>query len=174
MDYLTNAELAQKYRISPFGGINRSNAKRVYVLKMNDDSVYTDYMFKKTLHYTGQGQIGDQTLTRNNKGLANTDWPCHVWWRIPGTKEYEMIGEYFVRDYYWDIQGDRQVIMFRLRKARPVQRQDGAPLLCLIVFIIIMFFYPLSISHVYPRSLGVGSFSESGYLNYTAVFSARG
>lgn len=158
---LTNAEIAQKYRISPFGGINRSKLHGVYVLKINDNSVYDDYVYNHTIHYTGQGLKGNQTLTRNNKGLATLGLPCHVWWRVPGTKEYEMLGVYMVEDYFWDKQNDRRVIMFRLKR-KPCNEKFYT-FVKFLILLLVLFLYPISISHVYSGNLRYCAFGQCGH-----------
>ncbi len=155
MGRLTNSDLAKKYKISPFGGINRSNTRGVYVLKINDSSVYNDKVYSDVIHYVGQGLKGDQTFTRNNRGLANSNWPCHVWQKDEDGL-YRKIGEYYVDFWYWETQGERRVIVFKLVKYTP------PTIIAFILVFLMILFNPLTISHVYTRCTWDGSFCEGG------------
>ncbi len=154
---LTNDQLAKKYKISPFGGINRCNARGVYVLKINDSSVYDDKVYSDVIQYVGQGLKGDQTFTRNNRGLANSNWPCHVWKRGEDGM-YRKIGEYYVDFWYWETQGGRRVIVFQLVKYNLV-----TPFIVSFLLVLLMvLFNPITISHVYARCTWDGAFCEGG------------
>lgn len=155
MGRLTNSDLANKYKISPFGGINRSNAHEVYVLKINDSSVYNDKVYSDVIHYVGQGLKGDHTFTRNNRGLANSNWPCHVWQKDEDGL-YRKIGEYFVDFWFWETQDARRVIVFQLVKYTRV-----TPMIISFLLVLLMVLCnPLSISQIYSRCTRDGSFRE--------------
>ena len=114
----TNAEIASKHLCSPYGGIRKSNRKKCIVLIISDDSVYTDTIKGNghTIDYVGQGKTGDQTLTRNNKALAETTWPVYVYHKVTDTHVYKYMGEYMVYDYTYARQSGRRVVMFTLDK----------------------------------------------------------
>ena len=154
---LTNDQLARKYKISPFGGINRSNTHEVYVLKINDDSVYQDKVYSDVIQYVGQGLTGDQTFTRNNRGLANSNWPCHVWQKSKDGL-YRKIGEYYVDFWFWETQGERRVIVFQLVKYTRVSTYIISFLLVLLMVLC----NPLTVTQVYSRCAWNGAFGESG------------
>lgn len=160
---LTNDQLARKYKISPFGGINRSNLKGVYVLKINDASVYQDQVYNDVIHYTGQGLTGDQTLTRNNRGLATSDWPCHVWQKGEDGL-YHCLGVYSVEYHYWARQDNRRVIMFKLVRNVSLSRS----LIAFLLVILFVLFHPVTVSNVYARCTWDGSFCKGGNGTQTA------
>lgn len=161
---LTNDQLAKKYKISPFGGINRSNMHGVYVLKINDASVYHDEVHNDVIQYVGQGLTGDQTFTRNNRGLANSNWPCHVW-KKGEDGLYRMLGEYSVDFWYWETQGGRRVIVFQLVKNVSVTQS----VFMIALILLLVFCYPLTIPQIYSRCTGYGSFSECGNSTQTPL-----
>lgn len=113
---LTNDELRRKYTISPFGGINRSNTKHVYVLKINESSPSYDDRIHGTdfIYFDGQGQVGNHTFTRNNKGLAESNWVCHVWYKSRDDDLYHILGKYIVESWRYKQRDGRRVIIFRL------------------------------------------------------------
>lgn len=166
MSRLTNSELARKYKIAVIGGINKSTTHGVYVLKINNNSVYHDKVYSGVIHYVGQGQTGDQKFTRNNRGLATSNWPCHVWQKDDDGL-YEKIGEYYVDFHYWTVQGGRRVIVFKLVK----YTQTTHNIIALLIVLLMVIFNPLTVSQVYSRCAWYGSLGEGGNSTETSHYS---
>ena len=76
---LSNKELYEFFKTKPQGGMRRSNKTNSLVLISKkikgDESIYYNSLKKDGLyHYTGMGQLGDQSLTyRQNKTLAESN-----------------------------------------------------------------------------------------------------
>lgn len=73
---LSNEEICEKFKCSPQGGMRRSLTTNTLVLISNysDPTVpYHDRWIGNILHYTGMGTTGDQSLTNQNKKLAESD-----------------------------------------------------------------------------------------------------
>ena len=87
-------EYTEAFKCSHMGGMNYSSKTKTLVLiSKQNNGIYSDKWDYNTkiLHYTGHGQVGDQTLTAANKRLLNA--------KNDGTKVYlfEVFknGEYF-------------------------------------------------------------------------------
>ena len=72
-NHYSNEEVRSTFRCSLMSGINKSNTTNTLVLIINNiKSIYEDKWFGNKLHYVGKGLAGDQTLTRENKILAES------------------------------------------------------------------------------------------------------
>lgn len=71
---IDNNDLVSIFKCSPQGGMRKSNTTNSLVLVSNHvDSIYDDRWESDTLHYTGMGQEGDQSLNfMQNKTLAES------------------------------------------------------------------------------------------------------
>lgn len=72
---LANSEICNIFGCSPQGGMRRSKATNTLILisdYSNPEVPYHDRWIGPILHYTGMGRIGDQTLTNQNKTLAES------------------------------------------------------------------------------------------------------
>jgi len=67
-DILTNDRLSELFKCSTQGGMRKSNRTNTLVL-ISGPSIYEDRWKNGVLYYTGEGQKGDQTLTKQNKTL---------------------------------------------------------------------------------------------------------
>lgn len=69
----TNQDIMDYFDVANSGGIRYSKKNNVLVIisfhRDDNSSPYQDDWKERTLYYTGQGQNGDQELTRNNKRL---------------------------------------------------------------------------------------------------------
>lgn len=72
---LDNAQLCDMFGCSPQGGMRRAHKTNTLVIISNHcKSIYDDRWEGDTLHYTGMGTNGDQSLTfAQNKTLAESD-----------------------------------------------------------------------------------------------------
>lgn len=71
----SNQNITDAFKCAPQGGMRKSNTTNTLVLISNHTgkSIYGDRWLKGKLHYTGEGQEGDQSLNiRQNKTLARS------------------------------------------------------------------------------------------------------
>lgn len=65
-----NNEICKIFKCSGQGGMRKSNSTNSLVLVVNHvKNIYEDKWIEDILHYTGEGQSGDQTITKQNKTL---------------------------------------------------------------------------------------------------------
>lgn len=70
---LTNKQICGIFKCSLNGGMNRSLRTNTLVLVSNRvKSLYQDKFDRDVIYYTGEGQIGDQKLTKQNRTLAES------------------------------------------------------------------------------------------------------
>lgn len=116
---LTRLEISTKYSVAIMGGICRSNKQQCYTIIINHATHYTDFIRPDgTIHYMGQD---GGASCRNNKSLNNTDWPLHVYIKVPDTHVYSYLGVYRRHGYAYQLSDNR--VMFVLRKECPDQVQ---------------------------------------------------
>ncbi len=73
-DQYTNDEIRSTFRCSLQSGMNKSNTTNTLVLIINHvKSIYHDRWFDNKVHHIGKGQVGDQTMTRENKTLLESN-----------------------------------------------------------------------------------------------------
>lgn len=69
-DTFTREQLMAIFKISGQAGIMKTNTLNALVITTSEESVYGDSSVKNgIIHYTGEGLVGDQTITKNNKTL---------------------------------------------------------------------------------------------------------
>jgi 5-methylcytosine-specific restriction enzyme A len=122
---LNNKQICELFLCSSQGGMRKSNKTNTLVLITNYlESVYNDRWEDDILHYTGMGQLGNQSLEfAQNKTLANIEKNgVHVhYFEVLKKYEYTYIGEmlkagepYLAQQL--DANGElRQVYIFPLR-----------------------------------------------------------
>ncbi|HPJ13220.1 MAG TPA: HNH endonuclease [Caldisericia bacterium] len=140
----TNNDLCNEFNCSPQGGIrsviDKSTKKRKTIVLISNHvkSIYNDEWVDNVLHYTGQGQEGDQEIRLGNKALAETlqnnrqSIPDIHLFEVFKEKQYTYIGPVKVIGYYESEQMDknenlRKVYMFRLSllKNKPIQQIEN-------------------------------------------------
>ena len=69
-DIFTRDQLMSIFKISGQSGMMKTNTLNALVLTTSEESIYGDSGIENgTIQYTGEGQEGDQTITKNNKTL---------------------------------------------------------------------------------------------------------
>lgn len=69
-DIFTRDQLMSIFKISGQSGMMKTNTLNALVLTTSEESIYGDSNIENgTIQYTGEGQEGDQTITKNNKTL---------------------------------------------------------------------------------------------------------
>lgn len=69
-DIFTRDQLMAIFKISGQAGIMKTNTLNALVITTSEESVYGDSGIEGgTIQYTGEGLIGDQTITKNNKTI---------------------------------------------------------------------------------------------------------
>ena len=69
----SNEEVRSTFRCSLQSGMNKSNTTNTLVLIVNHvKSTYHDRWLNNKVHHIGKGQVGDQTMTRENKILSES------------------------------------------------------------------------------------------------------
>ncbi len=73
-NHYTNNDIRATFRCSLQSGMNKSNTTNTLVLIINHiKSIYHDRWFDDKVHHIGKGQVGDQTMTRENKTLSESN-----------------------------------------------------------------------------------------------------
>ena len=121
---LSNGELRDLFGCSLYSGMNRSLKTNTLVLVSNRiKSIYQDRIDGQVIHYTGMGQVGDQTLTSQNKTLNEStinNVDVHLF-EVLTPQTYTYVGPVELAEKpYQEIQEDsegkdRKVWMFPLR-----------------------------------------------------------
>ena len=130
-EVLSNEQLCETFLCSPQGGMRRSHETNTLVLVSNHvKSIYDDKWKGDTLHYTGMGGSGDQSINfMQNKTLnesVKTDIEIHLF-EVFEEKQYFYQGRVKLKsDPYQEIQTDqngetRKVWMF------PLEIINGGP-----------------------------------------------
>lgn len=128
-DTIRRKDLHARYGGNPQGGIAKSKSSPNILIFTDPSSGerhgYYDRMQDGILHYTGEGQRGDQLMIKGNKAILesqHSEYVLRVFEGAKGTVKY--LGEYeldadqpFYRETTHESGGNqqRQVIMFRLR-----------------------------------------------------------
>jgi len=119
-EIINNEELCGIFQCAPQGGMRRSHKTNTLVIVSNHvKSIYADRWEDKTLHYTGMGSSGNQSLSfAQNKTLSESKTngiPVYLF-EVFKTKEYVYQGEVeLVDEPYKEVQSNRDVWMFPLR-----------------------------------------------------------
>ena len=70
----SNEEVRSTFLCSLQSGMNKSNTTNTLVLIINHiKSIYHDRWLDNKVHHIGKGQVGDQTMTRENKTLSESN-----------------------------------------------------------------------------------------------------
>lgn len=122
---LNNDELTVTFLCSPQGGMRRSTRTNTLVIVSNHvESVYDDRWIDNVLHYTGMGQLGNQSLEFNQNKTLNespTNGVSVHLFEVFTKRDYTYIGEVVLTDApYQELQPDagrqdRSVWVFPLR-----------------------------------------------------------
>ena len=73
-DTVTHPEICTAFQCGNMGGMRRSKrTNTLIIISDHTKSLYDDKWYGDTLHYTGMGKTGDQTLTSQNRTLAESD-----------------------------------------------------------------------------------------------------
>ncbi|CRK83003.1 HNH endonuclease [Neobacillus massiliamazoniensis] len=72
-EIINNEQLTSIFLCAPQGGMRRSHRTNTLVLISDKTGLYKDRVEGDVFHYTGMGQVGDQTLTSQNKTLAESN-----------------------------------------------------------------------------------------------------
>lgn len=71
---VTHQELCLEFKCGNMGGMRRSHVTNTLVIiSDHTKALYDDKLYGNELHYTGMGKSGDQTLTSQNRTLAESD-----------------------------------------------------------------------------------------------------
>jgi hypothetical protein len=70
---INNEQLTGIFLCAPQGGMRRSHRTNTLVLVSDQTGIYRDRIENGIFYYTGMGQTGDQTLTSQNKTLAESN-----------------------------------------------------------------------------------------------------
>lgn len=122
---LKNEDLILHFLCSPQGGMRRSNRTNTLVIVSNHvASIYDDRWVEDVLHYSGMGQVGDQSLAFNQNRTLNESRingvAVHLF-EVFTAKTYTYIGEVMLADEPYqerqpDVEGqDRFVWVYPLR-----------------------------------------------------------
>jgi 5-methylcytosine-specific restriction protein A len=122
---LTSEDIRQIFQCSVYGGMNRSLKTNSLVLVSNHvKSIYDDRWVDGVLHYTGMGQLGDQSIkTSQNKTLAESavnGVQLHLF-EVHKPKEYvyqgqvELAGEPYTERQPDSSGQEREVVVFQLK-----------------------------------------------------------
>ena len=73
-DTVTHPEICTAFQCGNMGGMRLSKrTNTLIIISDHTKSLYDDKWYGDTLHYTGMGKTGDQTLTSQNRTLAESD-----------------------------------------------------------------------------------------------------
>lgn len=128
---LNNDDLILQFLCSPQGGMRRSNRTNTLVIVSNHvASIYDDRWVDDVLHYTGMGQVGDQSLEFNQNRTLNESGingvAVHLF-EVFTVKTYTYIGEVVLADKpYQERQPDVED-QERLVWVFPLRLKSGAP-----------------------------------------------
>ena len=71
---VTHDQIVEEFKCGNMGGMRRSHATNTLVIiSDHTKSLYDDKWYGNELHYTGMGKTGDQTLTSQNRTLAESN-----------------------------------------------------------------------------------------------------
>ena len=71
---VTHPEICTAFQCGNMGGMRHSKrTNTLIIISDHTKALYDDKWYGDTLHYTGEGKRGDQTLTKNNRTLNESD-----------------------------------------------------------------------------------------------------
>jgi len=149
----TNTQLTETFDVKPQGGIryagSASHPKRIVFITgasveaqqgrngAGKDHPYHDRWENGILYYTGEGQTGDQTLTKGNLALhVSSEVKCPVYGFLKkAPNQYEYLGRFRVVGTDTERQADsegrpRQVYVFRMEPEKKNGASSGQTWLC--------------------------------------------
>jgi 5-methylcytosine-specific restriction enzyme A len=92
---LNNNDIKRIFKCAPQGGMRRSHETNTLVIVSDHTkALYEDRWHGNVLHYTGMGRVGNQTLTLQNKTVAestNNGIEMHLF-EVFETKKYMYLG----------------------------------------------------------------------------------
>jgi len=117
---LSNDELMEKFGVGNMGGIRYSRKNNILILCSTYSKDYDDEIDEDAhlIKYTGEGQIGEQTLTGGNYKIANSENIPMLFFKEryqePGARKrgaldniYSFVGKVKHVKYYWKDEQDR-------------------------------------------------------------------
>jgi 5-methylcytosine-specific restriction enzyme A len=132
---LDNNQIMETFKCSGQGGMRRSHETNTLILVSNHiESLYEDRWEGGVFHYTGMGRVGDQTLTTQNKTVAEShtnNVEIHLF-EVFVTKKYTYMGIVELasepyQEYQLDENGDNRLVwIFPIRLKRN-QRKIAIP-----------------------------------------------
>lgn len=133
-EVVNNKELSEIFGCSTQGGMRKSNTTNTLTLISDKTKLYKDRVVDDIIYYTGMGQSGDQTLTHQNKTLAEStsNGVAIHFFEVMKVKEYTYRGQVeLAGEPYQETQKDKEgnprlVWVFPLRlKDHQRQRSNG-------------------------------------------------
>lgn len=128
---LDNNQIMETFKCSGQGGMRRSHETNTLILVSNHiESLYEDRWEGGVFHYTGMGRVGDQTLTTQNKTVAEShinNVEIHLF-EVFVTKKYTYMGIVELasepyQEYQLDENGDNRLVwIFPIRLKRNQRR----------------------------------------------------
>ena len=107
---VSNKQIMSEFVCKNSGGIRYSTTTNSIVLIANHNfGLYKDRLVSSTFHYTGEGQQGDQTMTRGNKRLNSARFgyiSVHLFEHFPGESGYRYSGPVLVGEPHQETQRD--------------------------------------------------------------------
>jgi hypothetical protein len=131
-EIVDNRTLCELHDVANMGGIRGSHRRNHIVLvSNNNDPTYRNEWRGDELHFVGMGSVGPQTLSRQNKTLANSGrrgYKLHLFevfekGRYTYAGEVELAGEPYLSDQPDARKHDRFVWIFPLRK-KPIMTHE--------------------------------------------------
>ena len=126
---VTHPEICAAFQCGNMGGMRRSKrTNTLIIISDHTKALYDDKWYGDTLHYTGEGKRGDQTLTKNNRTLNESDHngiEVHLF-EVLHAKQYIYHGVVSLADQpYQEEQADengdmRKVWMFPVKPVTPL------------------------------------------------------
>jgi 5-methylcytosine-specific restriction enzyme A len=132
---LDNNQIMETFKCSGQGGMRRSLETNTLVLVSNHtESLYEDRWEGGIFHYTGMGRSGNQTITSQNRTVAesNTNGVVMHLFEVFVPKEYTYIGGVELtsepyQEYQLDDNGDNRLVWIFSLKLNSNQRRIAIP-----------------------------------------------
>lgn len=130
----SNNYISQIFKVTPYGGGIRSSSKTktIVITSFHGNGIYEDHWAGDVLHYTGQGQIGDQELKSGNKSIidaASRGLTIHLFEVFKPKRFYyhgivELESHPYIAEQLDINKNNRKVYMFPLK----IKKTDDTPL----------------------------------------------
>jgi hypothetical protein len=133
---IDNRTLCDLFGVANTGGIRVNNRRsHIVVISNNADPTYRNEWRDGVLHFVGRGSVGPQTLSRQNRTLANAGRRCYALHlfevfeksRYVYAGEVELAGEPYLSDQPDARAQDRFVWIFPLRKKQSAPEMKPIP-----------------------------------------------